>query len=94
MEIASRTVVQQPIDVRESDIENLVLELSPGAELKGRVRIEGRSVPNLAETQIWLQPEEGVLYGRCVGRVRADGSITISDVPSGHYLLNIFRMLG
>jgi len=84
--------VQQPIDVHDSDIENVVLELGQATELKGHLQIEGRSVPNLEETQIWLQPEEGAYMGGASGRVRPDGSFTISDVQSGHHLLNVFRM--
>lgn len=79
---------QQVLDVRESDIENVVLELGPPGELKGQWRVEGQPVANLPETHIWLEEEQNSMGGSG-GRLRPDGSFTISDVEPGRYQLNI-----
>jgi len=82
---------QQALDVRESDIENIVLELNPPGELKGRLRIEGRSGADLAETQIWLEEEQASM-GAAPGRLHPDGTFTITEVQPARYQLSFFRL--
>lgn len=82
---------QQPVDVRESDVENVVLELSLPAELKGQLRTEGPPIPNVTETQISLQSDEQGAPQWAGGRVRADGTFTIIDVQPTRYQLSYFR---
>ncbi len=77
------------LDVDASDIENVVLELAPPGELKGQVRVEGQPVANPAEMHIQLE-EEQPSTGGVGGRLRPDGSFTISDVGLGHYRIDIF----
>ena len=79
---------QQAVDVRESDVENVVLEFSPPAELKGQLRYEGRTVVNPGEIRIWLEEEH--LAGGATGQMRPDGSFTIMDIQPGRYQVNIF----
>jgi len=80
---------QQPIDVREGDIENIVLELSPASELKGFLRVEGRTPENLADLQIMLEPAASGFLGLLSGRVRNDGSFTVNNVANGQYQLQL-----
>jgi protocatechuate 3,4-dioxygenase beta subunit len=82
---------RQPIDVRESDIANLVVELTPGAELPGRVRVEGRPIASLSDIQVSLQPDTGSPFMRGAGGpVKRDGNLTISGVRPDHYRLNTY----
>ncbi len=83
---------RQPIDVRESDIDNLVLELSPPGELKGQFRFEGRSAGTPGEAQIWLEEEHAT--AGATGHMHPDGSFTITDIQPGRYHLNIFSLPG
>jgi len=79
---------QQSIEVHESDVENLVLELQPGEELKGQLLVEGPAAGSLANAQIMLQ-EEGANHGYGVGaNVKADGSFTLAEVQSARYSLS------
>jgi hypothetical protein len=80
---------QQSIDVHEGDVENLVLELQPGTELKGQLRIEGRAAGNITDTRIWLQPDRSTSSGGASSLVKADGSFTLADVQSVRYSLNV-----
>ncbi len=82
---------QQPIDVRESDVENIVLELQPGTELKGQLRIEGRAVGDITDAQIELQPDDSSYRGGVGAPVKADGSFTLADVQPAHYSLSVYR---
>jgi len=47
----------QAVDARGNDVENIVLELAPAAELKGYLRVEGRALANVADLQVYLQPD-------------------------------------
>jgi protocatechuate 3,4-dioxygenase beta subunit len=82
---------RQAIDAGQSDIENIVLELSPAAEIKGQLHLAGRSPASLSDAQISLNPPPGVYYfGWPGGSVKADGSFTISNVVTAtHYELNV-----
>jgi carboxypeptidase family protein len=80
---------RQAIDVRESDLENLVLELSPVPELDGHVHVEGRPPQRLADLQIWLEAEGDVYTRWASGPVHKDGSFTINNVVAGQYELRV-----
>ncbi len=80
---------QQAIDVRESDIENIVLELSPATDLKGNVRVEGRPLETLAELQVMLEPAASANMGWLSGRVHNDGSFTVNHVAPSQYQLSV-----
>ena len=82
---------QQPIEVRDSDIANLLVELTPGAELQGRVRVEGRPIASLSDIQVSLQADMSSRFMRGAGGpVKRDGSLTISGVRPDHYRLNTY----
>jgi carboxypeptidase family protein len=80
---------QQAIDVRENDIENIVLELSPPTELKGNLRVEGRRLENVADLQIMLEPAASGFLGWLSGRVHNDGSFTVDHVAPSQYQLSV-----
>ena len=80
---------QQAIDVRENDVENIVLELSPGTDLKGNVRVEGRPLENLANLQVMLEPAASGFAGWLSGRVHNDGSFTVNHVAPSQYQLHV-----
>jgi hypothetical protein len=80
---------QQAIDVRENDVENIVLELSPAIELKGNLRVEGRLPENLADLQVMLEPTGSATMGWLSGRVHNDGSFTVNHVAPSQYQLSV-----
>jgi hypothetical protein len=79
----------QAVDARGNDVENIVLELAPAAELKGYLRVEGRALANVADLQVYLQPDGPNYAGWAGGPVKADGSFTILNVIPTHYELNV-----
>jgi hypothetical protein len=84
---------RQPVDVRENDISNLVVEFSPGAELKGQVRVEGRPLASLSDIQIGLQSDGAFRFGGgAFGAVKRDGSFTLSNIGPDRYRLNAFGL--
>jgi hypothetical protein len=79
----------QAVDARGNDVENIVLELAPAAELKGYLRVEGRPLANVADLQVYLQPDGPNYAGWAGGPVKADGTFTIPNVTPTHYELNV-----
>jgi hypothetical protein len=78
----------QAVDARGNDVENIVLELAPAAELKGYLHVEGRALTSLGDLQVALQPD-GAIYGWAAGQVKADGTFTIPNATPTHYELNV-----
>lgn len=76
-----------PVDVHENDIENLVLEFGAPGELKGQVRVEGGALEASNQTTVWLEGESGM---GAAGRIRPDGSFSVTDVEPTHYRVNVF----
>lgn len=85
-------VAMQAIDVHEADIDNIVLEFSPPAELKGRLSVEGRVLPATADPQINLEPTGISMGWGGGGPVKADGSFTISNVIPARYHVRAFGL--
>src|SRR5205085_10963749 len=56
-------IAMQNIDVHESDIDNIVRELNPPAELKGRLSMEGGVQPGTADPRITLEPIGSTMWG-------------------------------
>jgi hypothetical protein len=79
----------QAVDARGNDVENIVLELAPAAELKGYLRVEGHPLANVADLQVYLQPDGPNYAGWAGGPMKADGSFTILNVIPTHYELNV-----
>ena len=86
-----------PVDVLGSDIDNLTLNVSPGASVNGRVRVEGVQPSNAGDLQrlgISLQSTSGgasilaMLQGGVI-RPAADGTFSIPRITSGEYKLSV-----
>lgn len=94
----------QQLEVSGSNIENVVLNLSPDSEMAGQLRFEGQPPPGLTEIRIFLDDPEPshIRFGPTPGgEVREDGSFTLSHVgseiyrarvhglPAGYYLKSV-----
>jgi len=76
------------IDIRENDVENIVLELSPASELKGQLRVEGPVPEKLADFQVTLDPDGSGNMGWPSTQVHNDGSFTLGNVVAGQFQLH------
>ena len=83
------------VTVSDRNIEDLKLELAPGAEVKGRIRIEGNSGPALATTVATLEPTTSSALATLLppvqeANISSDGSFAFHDVADGNYWINAF----
>jgi hypothetical protein len=84
----ARNSVQVPVDVTTADLENLVLALTSGFQLQGRVSLDGEvlaKLPDIDRTAVWLTPIEPIAFGPPEKQLKADGVFTIEDIPAGEY---------
>jgi Carboxypeptidase regulatory-like domain len=83
--------ISTPIEVNESDLLDLQLQVEPGGDVSGRLRMDGDEKVNFGELFVTLRPlangeEEAslsiVLMGQAaVAKVSEDGSFEIKDAP-------------
>jgi protocatechuate 3,4-dioxygenase beta subunit len=71
------------IEVTDHDLDNLTVNLSPGGEVQGSVRIEGEgSSPNVRDLYVYLQPRSrSYMMGNTSARVKEGGAFTIPNAP-------------
>lgn len=79
------------IDVHESDVDNIVLELNPPSEVRGRLIIEGGVQPRAIDPQINLESMDSSMWGSG-GSVKSDGSFVILNVTPARYDIRVFGL--
>jgi hypothetical protein len=85
--------VRQSLDVGSANIDNVLLTITPGADIAGRVRADGQATPSLTAMRLSLQSAEigGVVFGPIGGgTVKEDGSFTLSNVSPDRYSVYAF----
>ena len=83
---------RQQVDVGASNIEDLILNLSEGAELSGQLRFEGRTPPGMAGISIALESpaEFGFRFGAApYAQVKDDGTFVVSHLASEVYQVRL-----
>ncbi len=84
----------QEIDVSDSDLDGIVLTLTPGKEMDGTLRVKGGSGVKAADLSVYLQPLHSVGYNNSSSRVKADGSFTLKNITDQEYLLRVSPITG
>jgi len=86
---------RQLLNVGNSDINGVTLTVGPGSDLTGRLKVENAppgDPPNLANMQVFLQPQEEQQGGAGAGPVDKTGNFHLVSVPDGPYSLNVANM--
>ena len=78
------------VEVRDADLESVVIPVMPGLNVTGHIRIEGRKEPkdeaDLTKLEVQLRTDPHVpLLGIQEQAPAADGSFTLKSVPAGDY---------
>jgi hypothetical protein len=82
---------RQPIGVVDTDIEGIVLTLTPGVEIRGRLRIEGKLDSTSTSFRIVLAPQNTRgFYGSVpTDSVKADGAFLLKGAYDNEYEINV-----
>jgi protocatechuate 3,4-dioxygenase beta subunit len=84
-----------PVDVGNSNLENINLTISSGADIAGRIRIEGDTQQNLSNVNVTLQPREtgGIVFnGTPPARVKDDLSFQLQNVATEVFAMALFGL--
>jgi hypothetical protein len=84
--------VRQPVEVSGSPIENVILNLSSGAEVTGQIRFEGQAPLGLTEIEVSLHFPDGSGMGfgpTPSAEAHEDGSFTLTNVGSEIYVARV-----
>jgi protocatechuate 3,4-dioxygenase beta subunit len=83
-----------PVDVGETNVNDVEVATGPGASVSGHVHIEGKSNPDLSKLTVALDPLDDLAslgFAPDVSNipVRPDGTFLFHDVPEGTYRINL-----
>lgn len=84
--------VRQEVDVGNNNVDNLVVTLSPGMELPGEIKLEGRQGVSLADIHVSLRPHEtgGLMFGpQPNDKVKDDGTFKLGQVAQEQYDIHV-----
>lgn len=90
------------IDVRDTEVTNVSLQIRPGADLRGRVTVDDGKIPQeamgrldveLVPTDLIPSEAQPVSTSRTSLGVRADGTFQLTNVPDGRYRLVLGRLM-
>lgn len=82
-----------PIDAGTSDVEGLSVVIRPGAQIPGRLRIEGQAQKIPPDLNVALeQVGEMLVFGGDMARVKAEGDFEIPAVSDGEYQVRVWGM--
>lgn len=78
------------IEVRDEDVEGLVVPVEPGIQLAGQVQVdESASELNVSRLRVRLVPMTGLPIGESNARVDADGSFVVNNVPRATHRVSV-----
>jgi hypothetical protein len=80
--------VRVPLEVGETNLENINVILKPRIDLKGRIRVEGDRPQRLDGVQLFLSPADGAVLmegGSGIAAPRPDGTFLFHAVAEGDY---------
>jgi hypothetical protein len=84
-----RSVVRQPVEVVNADVEGVNLNFVPPIEVSGVVRVEGTPARPIENIHVNLQSEIPAMFTQSSAEVKADGSFVIADVMPDVYEVTV-----
>ena len=95
----NRMSARVPLEIGDSDVQNVSLVISPGFSIPGRLVIEGRPASatnqDISRIRVSLGPRSGILqfaYNSPPATVQPDGTFSLQQVGQGEYRLNVTGM--
>ncbi|OLD57232.1 MAG: hypothetical protein AUI54_03480 [Acidobacteria bacterium 13_1_40CM_2_56_5] len=90
--IFSRPTAQAAVEVSASDVENLILTLSPGISIPGRLRVDGQelaAIGGFENIHIMLESAGAGEHMQLPRPMAPDGTFSLDNVPAGEYRLRV-----
>lgn len=80
---------REPLEVGDSDVQGLIVTVSAGVSIAGRIRIDPPKPFNYSSLGINLIPEEAMGGGGGGAQPKANGDFFLQDVGAGSYRLSV-----
>ena len=89
-----RGTARQEVTVGNANVEGVVLTISPGFEVTGTLRVEGKAKLAVDNLRVMLEPQTSVAFpmGSSPGAVKSDGAFRIENVTGERYRVNVFPL--
>jgi protocatechuate 3,4-dioxygenase beta subunit len=84
----------QPVDVGPANVEGIAVAVTSGADLPGRVTVEGNPGSKLDKVMVSLEAGGAYFAGGAGARIKPDGTFTLENVAPGEYRLSVFGLEG
>ena len=86
-------MTKMPVEVGNSDVENLSITISPALSLSGAVRLDGQAVANISTVQVNLRPRDPVTMmtggPSPTTKVKEDGTFSLANVNADNYYVTV-----
>jgi hypothetical protein len=74
-----------PLEIDSANISDISLTFVRGADLSGRILIEGREALDFSDVRVWLSESDQFFGGGKGAVIKSDGTLTIENVSEGNY---------
>jgi hypothetical protein len=81
-----------PLDVGAANVEDVQLQLAPGAEMQGRLRVEGDAPLDKKAVRVFLAPRGESTFGGGVESTKEDGSFTVRNVSLDEFIVTLMGL--
>jgi len=82
-------MVRQPVEVGNSNLDDVTVLLTPAMSLKGQLRVDGTADVNLGSANILLTPQGPMPMGMANARADEDGMFTLDNVNADSYAVTV-----
>jgi hypothetical protein len=79
------------VDVDNTNVDDVRVNVGAGINLTGRILVEGRESLDVSEVQLYLNDPEQPFNSTVAAVVKADGSLTIENVPEGTFQFGVWE---
>jgi hypothetical protein len=93
--ITARPSAEVPVEVQNSDVDGLVLNLTLPSSISGRLSFQGAvfsSLPGRDRIRVHLQPTDGIVSPPALIPVDADGTFRIDNLREGSYQIGVSNL--
>jgi hypothetical protein len=87
--VEARMFARQVVEVVNQDVEGIDLVFAPGAQLSGKIKVEGSTPVPLTNIRVMLQADDPYAGGGAQTMVNADGSFVLPSVAPDQYRVRV-----
>ena len=85
---------RQALEVADTDVEGITLSVTPGVEIRGRIRADGQTDSTVGTLSVFLSPKTANFFfaGSSRDSAKPDGSFLLKNAYDGDYEINVMNL--